>query len=142
MSVVEETAKRITKLMKLNLKIKSLKIFKLEEQNYFAELHKPIEKIEEFTPKSKIFFEADIEHKEVGRCRLILKGRVDKDGRIDFVHSEMPTIPTEPDYIEMDNKLRERATEFFKEYQSYIVTVLNAIINIAIAIIKKMAERK
>lgn len=141
MSEIEErlvpTVKRLVKLTKLDLKIKSLKFFKIEPQDYFGELHKPITKIDEFEPKSEIFVEIVVDHKQIGKCRLVIKGIVDNNGNIDFVYSEMPTIPTSPEDMKKDKTLKKRMLEYVKKYQSYLATLLNALINIAMAILKR-----
>lgn len=133
-------AKRTIKFLKLDLKITSLKIFRIVEDNYLGELHKPIEKIEEFTPNSEIFVEVEVEHAKVGKCRAIIKGQVDESGHIDFIHIETPVIPTSPEHIKEDKTLKKKAAELFRKYQNFIGTVVNAIINIAIAIIKKKGK--
>lgn len=132
--------KALLKFTKIDLKIRSLRIYKVVEQEYLGELHKEIEKIEELTPNSDVFIELELEHKDVGKCRAIIKGRVDLSGHIDFAHAEMPTIPIRPEDIEADKTLKEKIAEFFEKYQNYVSTLLNAVINVAIAIIKKKLE--
>lgn len=132
-------ARKVLRLNKLGFRILSLKIFKILETDFHGELHQEVNQINELTPSSQIFMEVDIEHETIGRSRIVIKGCVDENGEIQFIHTEIPIVPTQPDSTNPDKSLKKEMKEFLKEYQSLLTVILSAVLNLAISILKKAA---